>query len=80
MVRGTDGKSPREAIEFVLQLLKYNDNNGNIYSDVFWLATLVQSIGELEFGQQVWLSCLAIYSDLYLICTLVLSWYLISSL
>lgn len=52
MVRGADGKSPREAVEFVLQLLKYNDNNGNIYSDVFWLATLVQSIGELEFGQQ----------------------------
>ncbi|XP_052179990.1 transcription initiation factor TFIID subunit 2 isoform X2 [Diospyros lotus] len=52
MVRASDKKSPREAVEFVLQLLKYNDNNGNPYSDVFWLATLVQSIGELEFGQQ----------------------------
>ncbi|KAI4319190.1 hypothetical protein MLD38_032820 [Melastoma candidum] len=52
MVRAVDGKSPREAVEFVLQLLKYNDNNGNIYSDVFWLATLVMSVGELEFGQQ----------------------------
>ncbi|RYR54148.1 hypothetical protein Ahy_A06g029400 [Arachis hypogaea] len=30
----------------------YNDNNGNPYSDVFWLAALVQSIGELEFGKQ----------------------------
>ncbi|KAK3032923.1 hypothetical protein RJ639_036504 [Escallonia herrerae] len=30
----------------------YNDNNGNSYSDVFWLAALVQSIGELEFGKQ----------------------------
>ncbi|ESW27142.1 hypothetical protein PHAVU_003G177400 [Phaseolus vulgaris] len=52
MVRAADRKSPREAIEFVLQLLKYNDNNGNPYSDVFWLSALVQSVGELEFGQQ----------------------------
>ncbi|KAK1314144.1 hypothetical protein QJS10_CPA06g02183 [Acorus calamus] len=52
-VRAADGKSPREAVEFVLLLLKYNDNNGNPYSDVYWLAALVQSIGELEFGQQI---------------------------
>ncbi|KAK9118442.1 hypothetical protein Scep_016535 [Stephania cephalantha] len=52
MVRATDKKSPREAIEFILQLLKYNDNNGNPYSDVYWLAALIQSIGVLEFGQQ----------------------------
>ncbi|OWM90359.1 hypothetical protein CDL15_Pgr014661 [Punica granatum] len=31
--------------------LEYNDNNNNIYSDVFWLAALIESIGELEFGQ-----------------------------
>ncbi|CAN4088877.1 unnamed protein product [Withania somnifera] len=60
MVRAADQKSPREAVEFILQLLKYNDNSGNPYSDVFWLAALVQSIGELEFGQQgiVYLSSL----------------------
>lgn len=52
MVRAADKKSPREAVEFILQLLKYNDNNGNPYSDVYWLAALVQSVGELEFGQQ----------------------------
>ncbi|CAM8974118.1 unnamed protein product [Rhodiola kirilowii] len=52
LVRASDKKSPREAVEFILQLLKYNDNNGNPYSDVFWLAALVQSVGELEFGQQ----------------------------
>nr|GLL17498.1 transcription initiation factor TFIID subunit 2 isoform X1 [Ipomoea trifida] len=59
-VRATDKKSPREAVEFVLQLLKYNDNSGNFYSDVYWLAALIQSIGELEFGQQsiVYLSSL----------------------
>ncbi|KAG5536294.1 hypothetical protein RHGRI_023916 [Rhododendron griersonianum] len=52
MIRSADQKSPREAVEFVLQLLKYNDNNGNPYSDVFWVGALVQSIGELEFGPQ----------------------------
>lgn len=52
MVRAADNKSPREAVEFLLQLLKYNDNNGNPYSDIYWLNTLVHSIGELEFSQQ----------------------------
>lgn len=52
MVRTADYRSPREAVEFLLQLLKYNDNNGNPYSDVYWLNTLVQSIGELEFSKQ----------------------------
>lgn len=52
MVKAADKKSPREAVEFVLQLLKYNDNSGNPYSDVFWVSALVKSVGELEFGQQ----------------------------
>ncbi|EPS60939.1 hypothetical protein M569_13860, partial [Genlisea aurea] len=52
LVRSSDKKSPREAIEFILQLLKYNDNTGNPYSDVFWVAALIRSIGELEFGEQ----------------------------
>ncbi|KAK9748208.1 hypothetical protein RND81_02G043200 [Saponaria officinalis] len=51
-VRTMDNKSPKEAVDFVLQVLKYNDNSGNPYSDVFWLATLVEAVGELEFGQQ----------------------------
>lgn len=52
LVRSSDKSSPRQAIEFILQLLKYNDNNGNAYSDVYWLAAMVQAIGEVEFGQQ----------------------------
>ena len=52
MVRGRDWKSPSETINFILQLLKYNDNSGNSYSDVYWLATLVDSIGKIKFGQQ----------------------------
>lgn len=60
MVRGRDGKSPSEAINFILQLLKYNDNSGNSYSDVYWLAALVDSIGKIEFGQQSIQALLAI--------------------
>ncbi|GLJ49640.1 hypothetical protein SUGI_1053220 [Cryptomeria japonica] len=52
MVRGCDGKSPPEAVDFILQLLKYNDNSGNPYSDVYWLAGLVDSIGKIDFGQR----------------------------
>ncbi|CAN6174289.1 unnamed protein product [Urochloa humidicola] len=52
LVRSSDKNSPKGAIEFILQLLKYNDNNGNIYSDVYWLSAMVQAIGELELGQQ----------------------------
>ncbi|KAL4197387.1 hypothetical protein AMTRI_Chr04g188050 [Amborella trichopoda] len=33
-------------------VLEYNDNSGNQYSDVYWMAALVQSIGDLEFGHQ----------------------------
>ncbi|MCH91874.1 transcription initiation factor TFIID subunit 2-like, partial [Trifolium medium] len=59
--------------------LAYNDNTGNPYSDVFWLAALVQSIGEFEFGQQVhglllWLilkiTCMNHFSDLSISCLL----------
>ncbi|KAH9296277.1 hypothetical protein KI387_039865, partial [Taxus chinensis] len=52
MVRGCDGKSPPEAVDFILQLLKYNDNSRNPYSDVYWLATVVDSIGKIDFGQR----------------------------
>ncbi|GAB2300049.1 hypothetical protein Dimus_034090 [Dionaea muscipula] len=51
-VRTTDKKSPKEAVELVLQLLKSNDNTSNPYSDVFWLSALVDAVGELEFGRQ----------------------------
>ncbi|KAH7306785.1 hypothetical protein KP509_22G030300 [Ceratopteris richardii] len=51
-VRGADGKSPPEAVEFILQILKHNDNSGNQYSDVFWLSSIIKSVGSLEFGHQ----------------------------
>lgn len=32
--------------------MQHNDNSGNAYSDVFWLASVIESIGSLEFGKQ----------------------------
>ncbi|KAL2651150.1 hypothetical protein R1flu_019278 [Riccia fluitans] len=55
-VRGSDGKSPVEATDFLLHILKHNDNSGNQYSDVFWLSSVIEAIGNLEFGQQNLLS------------------------
>lgn len=40
-------------LQTLLCVIQYNDNNGNTYSDVFWLAAMVQSVGELEFERQV---------------------------
>lgn len=40
-------------LQTLLFVIQYNDNNGNPYSDVFWLAAMVQSVGELEFERQV---------------------------
>lgn len=37
----------------ILGLVQHNDNSGNAYSDVFWLASVIESIGSLEFGKQV---------------------------
>ncbi|XP_024359807.1 transcription initiation factor TFIID subunit 2 isoform X2 [Physcomitrium patens] len=51
-VRGNDGKSPLEASEFILHILKHNDNNGNVHSDVYWLASVIEAVGSLEFGKQ----------------------------
>ncbi|CAL1412559.1 unnamed protein product [Linum trigynum] len=41
MVRATDKKKQREALDLVLQLLKYNDNDGNPCPNVFWRDALV---------------------------------------
>ena len=38
-------------VDFILQILKYNDNSGNPYSDVYWLAAFVDSIGKIDFAQ-----------------------------
>ncbi|EFJ31790.1 hypothetical protein SELMODRAFT_408008 [Selaginella moellendorffii] len=51
-VRGNQGKSPPEAVEFILNILKHNDNSGNAYSDSFWLSSVIESVGELEISQQ----------------------------
>jgi len=53
---------------FFVPFFQYNDNNGNIYSDVYWLSAMVQAIGELEFGQQVCMDAYYLVKyDLYLL-------------
>ena len=37
----------------MVDLEQHNDNNGNAYSDVYWLASVIESIGSIEFGHQV---------------------------
>jgi transcription initiation factor TFIID subunit 2 len=46
-VRDTEGFTPDEVLEFLLHLLKQNDNTGNPYSDYSYLATVIEALGEL---------------------------------
>ncbi|KAI3766720.1 hypothetical protein L2E82_16790 [Cichorium intybus] len=46
------GKMEMDGLQVVAQVIQYTENNGNPFSDVLWLAALVQSESELEFGQQ----------------------------
>lgn len=41
-------------LENVFGTNQHNDNSGNKYSDVFWVASVIKSIGVLEFGAQVY--------------------------
>ncbi|KAJ7565528.1 hypothetical protein O6H91_02G064000 [Diphasiastrum complanatum] len=51
-VRGSDERSPIEAVEFIRYILKHNDNTGNAFSDTYWLASVIEAAGTLEFGTQ----------------------------
>ncbi|CAA9957493.1 hypothetical protein PTMSG1_01101 [Pyrenophora teres f. maculata] len=45
-IKGEDGRSPLEAKRFLLDLVRYNDNRGNDYSDDHYIATLMRCIAE----------------------------------
>lgn len=49
-VRGPDGASPKEALEFLLCLLKHNDNRRNPVDDSYFLATLLEAVGNTQPG------------------------------
>ncbi|RKO92683.1 Bromodomain-containing protein [Blyttiomyces helicus] len=48
-VRGQNGACPMDCRRFLIDLLKFNDNRGNEYSDNYFVAGLITSIGK-TFG------------------------------
>lgn len=45
-VKGSDGKAPMDAKRFLLDVMRYNDNRGNDYSDDHYLAILMRCLTE----------------------------------
>jgi transcription initiation factor TFIID subunit 2 len=45
-IRGPDGRCPREAREFLLDQLRFNDNTGNEFSDNYKVAGLLSALAE----------------------------------
>ncbi|KAI0473821.1 hypothetical protein GGR56DRAFT_551506 [Xylariaceae sp. FL0804] len=43
-VRGEDGKCPREARRFILELLQANNNEDNVYSDQIYICKLIKAL------------------------------------
>jgi transcription initiation factor TFIID subunit 2 len=63
-IKGEDGRSPLEAKQFLLDLVRYNDNRGNDYSDDHYMSTLMRCLAETltssksnsgaELGHEEW--------------------------
>ena len=64
-MKDSDGYTPKEAIELILQVLEFNDNEGNDFDDAEWIAAwitglekaqktsaLLQSIGHTLGGRE----------------------------
>ncbi len=45
-IKGEDGKAPIEAKRFLLDVVRYNDNRGNDYSDDHYISTLMRCLAE----------------------------------
>lgn len=45
-IKGENGKPPMEARRFLLDLMRYNDNRGNDYSDDYYISTLMRCLAE----------------------------------
>ncbi|PVI08152.1 hypothetical protein DM02DRAFT_511270 [Periconia macrospinosa] len=45
-IKGADGKAPVEVKNFLLDVMRYNNNRGNEYSDDYYLATLMRCLTE----------------------------------
>lgn len=63
-VKGGDGRTPAEVKQFLLDIIRHNDNRGNDFSDDYYLATIMRGLaecladpisedsGSLDFSQQ----------------------------
>lgn len=47
-VRTQKNFTPDSIVEFILELLNYNDNSHNMYSDCYYIANLARSLGDLR--------------------------------
>lgn len=45
-IKGETGKAPIEAKRFILDLMRYNDNRGNDYSDDHYISTLMRCLAD----------------------------------
>ncbi|KAI8940036.1 hypothetical protein NX059_003758 [Plenodomus lindquistii] len=45
-IRGEDGRAPMEVKRFLLDLVQYNDNRGNDYSDDHYISTLMRCLAD----------------------------------
>ncbi|KAH9879402.1 hypothetical protein J1614_002842 [Plenodomus biglobosus] len=45
-IRGEDGRAPMEVKRFLLDVLQYNDNRGNDYSDDHYISTLMRCLAD----------------------------------
>ena len=52
-IKGEDGKAPMEAKRFLLDVVRYNDNRGNDYSDDYYISTLMRCLTDCLANSQV---------------------------
>jgi transcription initiation factor TFIID subunit 2 len=52
MVRGLDGKCPKEARQSIFDMLRFNDNGNNGFSDVFKIANLLTCLADSLIPQK----------------------------
>jgi transcription initiation factor TFIID subunit 2 len=45
-IKGEDGRAPIEAKRFLLDIIRYNDNRGNDYSDDYYISTLMLCLAD----------------------------------
>lgn len=47
-MRDESGNTPSQAIELILQILEYNDNEGNEFDDAEWIAAWIYGLEKVK--------------------------------